>query len=107
MYDDDVDGTTTQAGSEVWKSPTLSPRVIYLLMIIELNSYIHGSHILFYCIIIISHVCVSLACGKQAMSRARARILSSRVGRLEGPVQALEIGIALRTELMEIGGGFD
>ena len=70
MYDDDVDGTTTQAGSEVWKSPTLSPRVIYLLMIIEPNSYIHGSHILFYFIIIImSHVCVSLACGKPCRVR--------------------------------------
>lgn len=66
MYDDDVDGSRR----EVWKSPTLSPRVIYLLMIIEPNSYIHGSHILFYFIIIImSHVCVSLACGKPCRVR--------------------------------------
>lgn len=65
MYDDDVDGSRR----EVWKSPTLSPRVIYLLMITELNSYIHGSHILFYFIIIISHVCVSLACGKPCRVR--------------------------------------
>lgn len=52
--------------------------------------------------------CVRVSRVRQAMSRAR--ILStycSWVGRLECPVQALGIGIALRMELMEIGGGFD
>lgn len=52
--------------------------------------------------------CVRVSRVRQAMSRAR--ILStycSWVGRLECPVQALGIGIALRTEMMEIGGGFD
>lgn len=88
----------------MWKSPTLSPRVIYLLMIIELNSiYSEFPHLilLYY----YYFPCVRVSRVRQAMSRAR--ILSSRVGRLEGPVQALGIGIALRMELMEIGGGFD
>ena len=71
MYDDDVDGTTTQAGSEVWKSPTLSPRVIYLLMIIELNSYIHVPTFYFILLYYYYFPCVRVSRVRQAMSRAR------------------------------------
>ena len=74
-------------------------------MIIELNSYIHVPTFYFILLYYYYFPCVRVSRVRQAMSRAR--ILSSRVGRLEGPVQALGIGIALRMELMEIGGGFD
>ena len=77
-------------------------------MIIELNSYIHVPTFYFILLYYYYFPCVRVSRVRQAMSRAR--ILStycSWVGRLECPVQALGIGIALRTEMMEIGGGFD
>lgn len=67
MYDDDVDGSRR----EVWKSPTLSPRVIYLLMIIELNSYIHVPTFYFILLYYYYFPCVRVSRVRQAMSRAR------------------------------------
>lgn len=55
----------------MWKSPTLSPRVIYLLMIIELNSYIHVPTFYFILLYYYYFPCVRVSRVRQAMSRAR------------------------------------